>query len=104
MESKLTKADIVREIANKTKMREEDVQIIVEEFMKTVNRALAKGQNIYLRGFATFYLKKRAQKIGRNIRANKPVIIPEHYVPAYKPSRILVEKVKKLKALPSKKQ
>ncbi len=93
----MTKADIVREISNKIKMREEDVQNIIEEFMKIINRSLAKGQNIYLRGFGTFYLKKRAEKIGRNIRANKPIVIPEHYIPAYKPSQILVEKVKKLK-------
>ncbi|MCX7728205.1 MAG: integration host factor subunit beta [Bacteroidia bacterium] len=99
----MTKFDIVKEIANKTKMREEDVQIIVEEFMKTINRGLAKGLNVYLRGFGTFYLKKRAQKIGRDIKANKPVVIPEHYVPAYKPSLHLVEKVKKIKVIPSKK-
>lgn len=103
MENKLTKADIVREITTKTKMRDEDVQLIIEEFMKTINRGLAKGQNIYLRGFGTFYLKKRAQKVGRNIKANKPVIVPEHYIPAYKPSKHLVDKVKKLKAIPAKK-
>ncbi len=99
MESKLTKADIVREITQKTKMREEDVQYIIEEFMKTINRGLTKGQNIYLRGFGTFYLKKRAQKIGRDIKNNKPVVIPEHYIPAYKPSQLLIEKVKKLKVV-----
>jgi len=62
METKWTKADIVNEIAQKTKMRNDDVQLIVEEFMKIINRALTKGQNVYLRGFGTFYLKKRAQK------------------------------------------
>lgn len=103
MENKLTKADIVKEISTKTKMRDEDVQYIIEEFMKTINRGLAKGQNIYLRGFGTFYLKKRAQKIGRDIKANKPVVVPEHYIPAYKPSQHLVEKVKKLKVVPEKK-
>lgn len=102
--NKLTKADIVREIALKTKMRDEDVQLIVEEFMKTINRGLAKGQNIYLRGFGTFFLKKRAQKIGRNLSTNKPIVIPEHYIPAYKPSQHLVDKVKKLKVVPDSKK
>jgi DNA-binding protein HU-beta len=103
MENKLTKADIVKEISTKTKMREEDVQMIVEEFMKVITRGLAKGVNVYLRGFGTFYLKKRAQKIGRNIKANKSVIIPEHYIPAYKPPKHLVDKVKKIKVAPDKK-
>lgn len=97
MSGKLTKYDIVKEISQKIKMREEDVQMIIEEFMKTINRGLSKGQNVYLRGFGTFYLKKRAQKVGRDIKRNKAVIIPEHYIPAYKPSKHLVEKVKKLK-------
>mgnify|MGYP001148768800 CR=1 FL=1 len=101
METKWTKADIVNEIAQKTKMRNDDVQLIVEEFMKVINRALAKGQNVYLRGFGTFYLKKRAQKIGRNVRNNTPVVVPEHYIPAYKPSKLLAEKVKKLKVTSS---
>ncbi|GIV29843.1 MAG: integration host factor subunit beta [Bacteroidia bacterium] len=103
MENKLTKADIVKEISTKTKMREEDVQMIMEEFMKVITRGLAKGANVYLRGFGTFYLKKRAQKIGRDIKANKSVVIPEHYIPAYKPPKQLVEKVKKLKVVSSKK-
>ncbi|MCX8142851.1 MAG: integration host factor subunit beta [Bacteroidia bacterium] len=101
METKWTKADIVNEIAQKTKMRDDDVQLIVEEFMKIINRALTKGQNVYLRGFGTFYLKKRAQKIARNVKANTPVVVPEHYIPAYKPSKLLAEKVKKLKVTPS---
>lgn len=104
MENKLTKADLVREVASRVKMREEDVQLVIEEFMKSINRGLVKGQNIYLRGFATFYLKKRAQKIGRNVRYNQPVIIPEHYIPAYKPSKHLLEKVKKIKVISNEKE
>ncbi len=101
MQNKMTKADIVKEISDKIKSRPEDVQRIVEEFMKVVNRTLTKGNNVYLRGFGTFYLKKRAQKIGRIISSNKPIVIPEHYIPAYKPSKILTEKIKKLKIAPS---
>lgn len=97
MEHKMTKADFVAEISAKLKMREEDVQSVIEEFMKSINRSLSKGHNVYLRGFATFYLKKRAQKIGRNVKANKPVIVPEHYIPAYKPSKQLLDKIKKIK-------
>ncbi len=98
--NKLIKADIVREIANKTKMRENDVQAIVEEFMKVINRNLSKGNNIYLRGFGTFYLKKRAQKIGRIIKQNQPIIVPEHYIVAFNPSKYIAEKVKKIKVVP----
>lgn len=94
---KLTKADIVGEISKKVKMRESDVQVIVEEFMKLVNRTLIKGGNVYLRNFGTFYLKKCAQKVGRNIKYNKPIIIPEHYTVAFKPSKHVTEKVKKIK-------
>lgn len=98
--NKMTKADIVEEISKKVKMRNNDIQTVIEEFMKVINRSLIKGNNVYLRGFGTFYLKKRAQKVGRNVKYNKPIIIPEHYIVAFKVSKHVSEKVKKIKVIP----
>ena len=63
--------------------------------MKTVRKSLEEGQNVYLRGFGSFVVKKRAQKTGRNISKNTTIIIPEHNIPSFKPSKSFVEKVKK---------
>jgi len=91
----MTKADIVSKISDKTGIEKLAVQTTVEEFMKTVRKSLEEGTNVYLRGFGSFVVKKRAQKTGRNISKNTTIIIPEHFIPSFKPSKSFVDKVKK---------
>lgn len=91
----MTKADIVNEIAEKTGIEKVAVQATVEAFMKSVKTSLSNGDNVYLRGFGSFVVRKRAQKTGRNISKNTTIIIPEHHVPSFKPAKVFVEKVKK---------
>ena len=90
----MTKADIVGEISEKTGIEKVTVQHTVEAFMESVRGALSSGNNVYLRGFGSFIVKKRAQKTGRNISRNTTIIIPEHFVPAFKPSKTFIDKVK----------
>ena len=81
----MTKADIVKEVSKSTGIEVATVAAVVEGFMGAVKGSLAKGENVYLRGFGTFEVKTRAQKTARNITRNTTVIIPEHKVPAFKP-------------------
>ncbi|MDG1516654.1 MAG: integration host factor subunit beta [Flavobacteriales bacterium] len=90
----MTKADIVNEISEKTGIEKVAVQATVEAFMKSVKTSLTDGENVYLRGFGSFIVKKRAQKTGRNISKNTTIIIPEHFVPAFKPAKVFVDKIK----------
>ena len=91
----MTKADIVREIAKKTGIENATVLASVEAFMETVKESLAKEENVYLRGFGSFILKKRAAKTARNISKNTTLIIPEHNIPAFKPGKTFAEMIKK---------
>jgi len=90
----MTKADIVIEISKNTGIEKQIVQEIIEAFMETVRNSLVKDKNVYLRGFGSFIVKKRAKKTARNITKNSTIIIPEHFIPAFKPSKIFVGKVK----------
>lgn len=91
----MTKADIVNEIAEKTGIERNDVQTTIEAFMKSVKGSLERGDNVYLRGFGSFVIKKRAQKTGRNILKNTTIVIPAHNIPSFKPAKTFVEGVKK---------
>jgi len=71
-----------------------DVLVTLETMFKEVKENLANGQNIYIRGFGSFITKKRAAKIGRNIKKNIAVEIPEHFIPAFKPAKEFVNEVK----------
>lgn len=90
----MTKAEIVADIANKTGIEKVAVQATVEAFMETLKNSMINGQNVYLRGFGSFIIKKRAEKTGRNISRNTTIIIPAHYIPSFKPAKSFVTKVK----------
>ena len=90
----MTKADIVREIAKKTGIDNATVLASVEAFMESVKESLAREENVYLRGFGSFILKKRAQKTARNISKNTTSIIAEHYIPAFKPAKTFTDQIK----------
>jgi|TARA_R110001592_G_scaffold307299_2_gene580850 DNA-binding protein HU-beta len=90
----MTKADLVTKIANETKISKESVAKTVELMMESIKESLSDGNNVYLRGFGSFVVKKRAEKTGRNISKNTTIIIPEHFVPAFKPAKVFVESVK----------
>jgi DNA-binding protein HU-beta len=90
----MTKAEIVAEIATKTGIEKQTVQHTVESFMDVVKGAMVNGENVYLRGFGSFVIKKRAEKTGRNISKNTTIIIPAHNIPAFKPAKSFVSEVK----------
>jgi len=90
----MTKADIVNEIAKSTGAEKVLVQTIVEAFMENVRNSLIAKNNVYLRGFGSFIIKKRATKVARNISKNTTITIPEHDIPAFKPAKSFVAKVK----------
>lgn len=90
----MTKADIISEISTKTGIEKVDVQETVEAFFKVIKNSMIGGDNVYVRGFGSFVVKKRAQKTARNISKNTAIIIPEHFVPSFKPAKVFVDKVK----------
>lgn len=90
----MTKADIVSEIAKSTGVEKVQVQAIVEAFMESIKTSLTNNNNVYLRGFGSFIVKKRATKEARNISKNTTITIPEHNIPAFKPAKSFAAKVK----------
>ncbi len=91
----MTKADIVNEIAGKTGIDKQSILVTVEAFMETVKGSLANNEDVFLRGFGSFIVKKRAQKTARNISKNTTLIIPEHNIPAFKPAKVFMDQLKK---------
>lgn len=90
----MTKAEVIAEIADQTGVDKTDVQTVVEAFFDVVKESMSEGNNIYVRGFGSFVNKKRARKIARNISKNTAIVIDEHYVPSFKPSKVFIEKIK----------
>ena len=90
----MRKADIVNQIAEKTGVPKVDVLVTLEAFFKEVKDSIIESENVYIRGFGSFVRKTRAAKIGRNIKKNVALEIPEHDIPSFKPAKIFMDKVK----------
>jgi len=90
----MTKAELAKEIASKTGLDKKDVLIIVESLMETIKTSMADGEEVFLRGFGSFIIKHRADKTARNISKNTTVIIPAHDIPAFKPAKEFMDKLK----------
>lgn len=90
----MTKADIVSEIASKTGIDKREVLMVVESLMDTIKTTMTNGEEVFLRGFGSFIIKRRAEKTARNISKNTTMIVPAHNIPAFKPAKEFQEKVK----------
>ena len=90
----MTKAEIVANISNKLGIEKVDVQLTVESLMQEIINSLENGENVYLRGFGSFVIKKRAEKTGRNISKNIAIKIPAQNIPSFKPAKIFMRGVK----------
>jgi len=90
----MRKADLVTAISEKTGVAKVDVLVTLESFFTEVKSSLAEGENVYIRGFGSFHIKRRAKKVGRHIKKNVAIEIPEHYIPAFKPAKIFTDQVK----------
>ncbi len=90
----MRKADLVNKISEKTGVPKVDVLVTLEAFFKEVKESIIEGENVYVRGFGSFIRKTRAAKVGRNIKKNTLIEIPEHDIPAFKPAKVFSQKVK----------
>lgn len=91
----MRKADLVNAISEKTGIAKVDVLVALEELFKEIKSTMTGGENVYIRGFGSFVIKKRAKKVGRNIKKGKSIEIPEHFIPSFKPAKVFNEQVKK---------
>ena len=91
----MTKAEIVTEIAAKTGVEKQVVMQVVEGMMETIKASMINCDEVFLRGFGSFIIKHRAEKTARNISKNTTMIIPAHNIPAFKPAKSFVVKLKK---------
>jgi len=90
----MTKADLINEVSKKTGIEKVIVKETVEAFMDAIKDSLMKNSSVYLRKFGSFVIKKRAEKTARNISKNTTIVIPEHNIPSFKPSKLFISEIK----------
>ncbi|MDR1814150.1 MAG: integration host factor subunit beta [Tannerella sp.] len=89
----MTKAELISQISKSTGVDKSEILSVVTSYMETIKKSLKDGENVYLRGFGSFIIKKRAEKKARNISKNTTITIPAHEIPAFKPSKVFLESI-----------
>ena len=89
----MTKAEIVSKVSNNLGLDKNEVLATVENLMEEIKGSLNNGENVYLRGFGSFIVKKRKAREARNPATNETVSLKERFVPTFKVSKILKKEV-----------
>lgn len=84
--SVMTKADLVQQISERTKISKTETAVIVKELLGTISRALSEGKHIEIRGFGSFKVRSRNPRKARNPRSGETVMVPAKAVPYFKAS------------------
>ncbi len=90
----MTKADIVKQIADQTGVEKSTVLAVVEGMMNSIKDSMCNGEPVYVRGFGSFIIKERAEKTARNISKGTTIKVPAHKIPAFKASKEFSSKMK----------
>lgn len=69
----MRKADLVNIITEKTGVPKVDVLVTLEMFFKEIKNSLSDGENVYVRGFGSFIIKKERKKLDDILRKINPL-------------------------------
>ena len=90
----MTKSELVAQLATRfPQLVLKDADFAVKTMLDAMSEALAKGHRIEIRGFGSFGLNRRPSRVGRNPKSGEKVLVPEKYVPHFKPGKELRERV-----------
>ena len=90
----MTKAELITRIAQQSGIEKTIVMTVVEAFMENVKESMVAGNDVFLRGFGSFVIKRRAKRVARNISENTTMVVPAHFFPAFKPAKTFLNAVK----------
>jgi integration host factor subunit beta len=94
----MTKADLVEQVAEAIGpgIPKKDCALVVDGFLNAMKQAMAQGENIEIRGFGTFKVRRRKTRMARNPRTGDSVKVPARTVPVFKPSKHLRARVSRV--------
>ena len=90
----MTKAELITRSAQQSGIEKTIVMRVVEAFMENVKESMVAGNDVFLRGFGSFVIKRRAKRVARNISENTTIVVPAHFFPAFKPAKTFLNAVK----------
>ncbi|MDP8221987.1 MAG: integration host factor subunit beta [Candidatus Lernaella stagnicola] len=86
----MTKSDLIAAVAEKIPgKRKKDAEVIINTIFDSMTDALRQGERIEIRGFGSFHLRERKNRVGRNPKTATKVHVPAKKVPFFKAGKEL---------------
>jgi DNA-binding protein HU-beta len=95
----MRKEDLVDNISSQTGISKAKALKIIDTLLESIRSAQEKKEDVNLWGFGIFHVKKRAQKKAQDILRKKTLVVPECYVPTFKPSKGFAKKIRRKKVI-----
>ena len=90
----MNKSDLVKQILSKNnKYKVSEIENIIDVFFREIENALKQKKRIEIRGFGSFFTKKRDKRIGINPQNGKNIEIEKKVHPKFKMGKILFKKL-----------
>lgn len=85
----LTKANLIETVMGRLKVSRTVAETVVETFLGALIEALQNGEEIELRGFGSFRLRRRKARTARNPKQDgSQVVVPAKWIPHFKPRKL----------------
>ena len=91
------KTDIVRRVAQETRMKRRDVNDAVSGALKVITQALRDGKTVTLPGFGTFYTRHQKEGTVKHIRTHETIKVAARRVAAFRVGDTLKKSVRNAK-------
>ena len=93
----MSSPEIIKQLKKKNPdLNHSELEIVLETFCKSIEKALIEGRNVELRGFGTFFIKKIKEKYSaRNPLTGEIIYIPEKNKVRFKASKKLKNLINK---------
>lgn len=79
----MNKEELLQEISKNAKVTLKDATLVLNAWMESIQKTVAKGNKVTLVGFGTFLPRKRAARNGRNPQTGKAIKIAAKKVPVF---------------------
>lgn len=90
----MNKSEFIGAMAEELGLSTRDAANIVDTILGTMTESLASGDNIEIRGFGSFQVRKYEPYTGRNPKTGEQLLVKPKKLPFFKPGRELVARVK----------
>jgi integration host factor subunit beta len=89
----MTKADLVELVADSADVPRKQADEVVKVVLESIIAALHRDEKVELRGFGSFRIRQRGERVGRNPKTGEQVHVPAKRIPYFKPGKHLREEL-----------